>query len=235
MSYYANPGYQEKMMKMGADGRFFRSFLIMAMILLPAAPAATDQYSSSCSHGVCAKNTACEIRSYSNEVRIHYPSAEEHGRTQFRNAPSDGQTTVRQSERGETTSSSRSGPIRYNNPSVRRATDGGYSNRRQMWSGPRTRAHYGVASWYGRKFHGRKTANGEVYNMYARTAAHKTLPFGTMVRVTNLRNRRQTVVRINDRGPFIKGRDIDLSYRTAHDLGMVETGIEEVRLEIVSG
>lgn len=71
--------------------------------------------------------------------------------------------------------------------------------------------------------------------MYARTAAHKTLPFGTVVRVTNLRNGRQTVVRINDRGPFIKGRDIDLSYGTAHDLGMVETGIEEVRLEILSG
>ena len=71
--------------------------------------------------------------------------------------------------------------------------------------------------------------------MYARTAAHKTLPFGTVVRVTNLRNGRQAVVRINDRGPFIKGRDIDLSYRTARDLGMVETGIEEVRLEILSG
>jgi len=71
--------------------------------------------------------------------------------------------------------------------------------------------------------------------MYARTAAHKTLPFGTVVRVTNLSNGRQAIVRINDRGPFIKGRDIDLSYGTAYVLGMVETGIEEVRLEILSG
>jgi rare lipoprotein A (peptidoglycan hydrolase) len=205
------------------------------MLLLHAAPAATEHYSSPCSHGACAKNTACEIRSYSNEVRLRYPSAEDHGRTQFRNAPSDGQTTVRQSKRGGTTSSSRSGLIRYNNPSVRRTTCSGYSNRGKMWSGPRIRTHYGVASWYGRKFHGRQTANGEVYNMYARTAAHKTLSFGTVVRVTNLRNGRQAIVRINDRGPFINGRDIDLSYGTACNLGMVVTGIEEVRLDILSG
>ncbi len=92
-----------------------------------------------------------------------------------------------------------------------------------------------VASWYGWDFHGRKTANGEVYNMYDHTAAHKTLPFGTIVRVTNLSNGRQATVRINDRGPFIHGRGIDLSYATARDLGMLESGIEKVRLEIISG
>ncbi len=92
-----------------------------------------------------------------------------------------------------------------------------------------------VASWYGWDFHGRKTANGETYNMYEHTAAHKTLPFGTVIRVTNLRNGRQKIVRINDRGPFVAGRDIDLSYATARDLGMLESGVEDVRLEIISG
>jgi rare lipoprotein A len=71
--------------------------------------------------------------------------------------------------------------------------------------------------------------------MYERTAAHRTLPFGTVVRVTNLSNGRQATVRINDRGPFIKGRDIDLSYGTARALGMVDSGIEKVRLEILKG
>ena len=71
--------------------------------------------------------------------------------------------------------------------------------------------------------------------MYGRTAAHRTLPFGTMVRVTNLRNGLNTVVRINDRGPFVAGRDIDLSYGTARHLGMLDTGLERVRLEILPG
>ena len=92
---------------------------------------------------------------------------------------------------------------------------------------------YGIASWYGRKFHGRRTSNGEIYNMYKLTAAHRELPFNTYVRATNLRNGRSTIVRINDRGPFVPGREIDLSYRAAYDLGMVDTGLEEVRLEIV--
>jgi len=94
-------------------------------------------------------------------------------------------------------------------------------------------ASYGTASWYGWEFHGRQTANGETYNMYDRTAAHRTLPFGTLVKVTNLRNGRQVIVRINDRGPFVRGREIDLSYATARDLGMLETGVERVRLEIL--
>jgi rare lipoprotein A len=92
---------------------------------------------------------------------------------------------------------------------------------------------YGVAGWYGEEFHGRETASGERFDMYAYTAAHRELPFGTRVRVTNLRNGRHVVVRINDRGPFVRGRVIDLSYIAARDLGMLKTGLEEVRLEMV--
>ncbi len=89
----------------------------------------------------------------------------------------------------------------------------------------------GRASWYGHKFHGRLTSNGERYNMYGRTAAHKTLPFNTYVQVTNLRNGRRTVVRINDRGPFVRGRIIDLTYTAAHELRMVEDGVVPVKIE----
>ncbi len=92
----------------------------------------------------------------------------------------------------------------------------------------------GIASWYGPGFHGRFTASGERYNMYAFTAAHKTLPMGTEVLVTNLENGRQTVVRINDRGPFVKGRIIDLSYAAARALGMHKKGTAWVRIEALS-
>jgi rare lipoprotein A len=92
----------------------------------------------------------------------------------------------------------------------------------------------GIASWYGPDFHGKRTANGEVYNMYDYTAAHKTLPFGTYVRVQNLDNGRSVVVRINDRGPFVKDRIIDLSYAAARALGMVGPGTARVRLTVVS-
>lgn len=92
---------------------------------------------------------------------------------------------------------------------------------------------YGIASWYGGKFHGRRTSNGEIYNMYKCTAAHRRLPFDTYLQVTNLRNGRSTIVRINDRGPFIPGREIDLSYRAAAELDMVDTGVERVRMEII--
>jgi rare lipoprotein A len=89
----------------------------------------------------------------------------------------------------------------------------------------------GMASWYGEDFHGRLTANGEVYDMYAETAAHKTLPMNTYIRVTNLRNRQQITVRVNDRGPFLKGRILDLSYAGARKLGMLESGTAPVRVE----
>jgi len=92
----------------------------------------------------------------------------------------------------------------------------------------------GIASWYGPGFHGRLTASGERYNMYAFTAAHKTLPMGTKVLVTNLENGRQTIVRINDRGPFVKGRIIDLSYAAARALGMHQKGTARVRIEALS-
>jgi rare lipoprotein A len=89
----------------------------------------------------------------------------------------------------------------------------------------------GIASWYGADFDGRKTANGETYNMYAMTAAHRTLPFNTRVRVTHLGNGRQIEVRINDRGPFVPGRIIDLSKSGAAALGMLDEGTARVRIE----
>ncbi len=89
----------------------------------------------------------------------------------------------------------------------------------------------GIGSWYGKDFHGRKTANGEVYDMHGLSAAHKLLPFNTPVRVTNLDNGKSIVLRINDRGPFIKDRIIDLSYGAAKEVGMAQTGIARVRVE----
>jgi rare lipoprotein A len=89
----------------------------------------------------------------------------------------------------------------------------------------------GIASWYGRPFHGRPAASGEIYNMYGITAAHRTLPFGTIVRVHDLENGKDVTVRINDRGPFVEGRIIDLSYAAAQAMGMF--GIARVQLEIL--
>lgn len=89
----------------------------------------------------------------------------------------------------------------------------------------------GIASWYGRKFHGRKTANGEIYDMYAMTAAHKTLPMNTWVEVHNLDNNKKIKVRINDRGPFVTGRVIDLSYTGARKIDMVGPGTARVRIK----
>ena len=91
----------------------------------------------------------------------------------------------------------------------------------------------GTASWYGSKFHGRPTSNGELYNMYIHTAAHKTLPFNTIVRVTHLTTGAFTDVRINDRGPFVGERIIDLSMAAARDLDMVRTGTAPVRIEVL--
>jgi len=91
----------------------------------------------------------------------------------------------------------------------------------------------GIASWYGKDFHGKKTSNGEYYNMYDMTAASKTLPMNTMLKVTNLKNSKSAVVRINDRGPFVKTRIIDLSYAAASRLGVVARGTAPVRLEVI--
>ncbi len=93
----------------------------------------------------------------------------------------------------------------------------------------------GVASWYGNEFHGRPTSSGEVFDTNDLTAAHRTLPFGTYVMVTNLENDRSVVVRINDRGPFVRGRIIDLSYAAARTLGLIGPGTARVRLDILRG
>lgn len=92
----------------------------------------------------------------------------------------------------------------------------------------------GKASWYGFPFHGRLTANGEIYDMNTLTAAHKTLPFDSLVKVTNLANNESVIVRINDRGPYVHGRNIDLSYQAAKHLNMVGTGVAPVKLEILA-
>ncbi len=91
----------------------------------------------------------------------------------------------------------------------------------------------GLASWYGADFHGKATSCGEPYDMYAMTAAHKTLPLGTHVKVTNLENGRAVILRVNDRGPFVSGRIIDLSCRAAMDLGSFHKGLAKVRVEAV--
>jgi rare lipoprotein A (peptidoglycan hydrolase) len=94
---------------------------------------------------------------------------------------------------------------------------------------------HGVASWYGPRFHGRKTANGEIYDMHDFTAAHLTLPLGTVIRVTNTENDRTTLVRVNDRGPYIEGRILDLSYSAAKALGVLGNGTANVKVEVVEG
>jgi rare lipoprotein A len=91
----------------------------------------------------------------------------------------------------------------------------------------------GVASWYGSDFHNKKTSNGEIYNMYALTAAHKTLPMNTMVKVKNLENSKEVIVRINDRGPFVNKRVIDLSNQAAKKIDMIKKGTAKVRLTII--
>lgn len=91
----------------------------------------------------------------------------------------------------------------------------------------------GVASWYGEDFRGKKTANGEIYDPDKLTAAHRRLSFGTWVKVTDLSNNRQVIVRINDRGPYKKGRIIDLSLAAARELGMVKKGLARVKIEII--
>ncbi len=88
----------------------------------------------------------------------------------------------------------------------------------------------GTASWYGDDFHGKRTANGEVYDMHKKNAAHTILPFNTYVKVTNLSNKKYTIVRINDRGPFVKGRIIDLSYAAAKEIDMISPGTAKVEV-----
>lgn len=91
----------------------------------------------------------------------------------------------------------------------------------------------GQASWYGSKYHGKRTASGERYNMRAYTAAHKTLPFGTIVRVTNTNNGKTVDVKINDRGPFVKGRVIDLSRKSFEQIGNINAGTLPVKIDVI--
>ncbi len=91
----------------------------------------------------------------------------------------------------------------------------------------------GISSWYGPNFHGKQTSNGERYNMHARTAAHKTWPMDTMVKVKNLQNGKSTIVRINDRGPFVRGRIIDCSYTAGKEIGLDRMGIAKVDIQVV--
>lgn len=92
---------------------------------------------------------------------------------------------------------------------------------------------YGLATYYGDQFHGKKTASGEVYNKDDFTCAHRKLPFGTKVRVTNLKNKKSVVVRVNDRGPWVKGRVIDLSYAAAIEIDMIKDGMVRVKIEVL--
>ncbi len=123
-----------------------------------------------------------------------------------------------------------------NSPSVQRATMRPYvvNGRTYYPTVVQTGNIYrGIASWYGPNFHGKRTSNGEYYDMYAMTAAHKTLPMNTIVKVNNLLNGRSAIVRINDRGPFVKNRIIDLSYAAAKKLDIVATGTAPVKLEVL--
>lgn len=97
----------------------------------------------------------------------------------------------------------------------------------------RSHALVGQASWYGNKYHGKRTASGERYNMRAYTAAHKTLPFGTIVRVTNTANGKTVDVKINDRGPFVKGRVIDLSRKSFGQIGNINQGTVPVKIDVI--
>lgn len=104
----------------------------------------------------------------------------------------------------------------------------------QIIKDPKGFTEKGIASWYGKKFHGHLTSNGEIYDMYSMSAAHKTLPIPSYVKVTNLDNGKQAIVRINDRGPFHQGRIIDLSYAAAYKLDVVKTGTANVEIEHIN-
>ena len=120
-------------------------------------------------------------------------------------------------------------PSRYGNPSHYDVN----GKRYYVQQSSKDFQQVGIASWYGKKFHGRKTSNGETYNMFAMTAAHKTLPLPSYVKVTNQRNGLTTVVRINDRGPFHSTRIIDLSYAAALKLDIADSGTAPVKIEAI--
>lgn len=127
-------------------------------------------------------------------------------------------------------------PVRRPLPRLGKPTVGKPYRIAGIWYHPKAEPYYdraGIASWYGRKFHGRKTASGERFNMNALTAAHTTLPLPSLVRVTNLHNGRSIVLKVNDRGPFARGRIIDVSRRAADLLGFRKRGVARVRVQVV--
>lgn len=109
-----------------------------------------------------------------------------------------------------------------------------FGNANVYGGGNDSNTHSGKASWYGKDFHGGPTANGETYDMNSLTAAHKTLPFGTKVKVTNMKNGKSVVVRINNRGPFIKGRHLDLSRAAFESISNLNAGVINIKYEIIS-
>jgi len=125
----------------------------------------------------------------------------------------------------------------YETPGAKKGTEKVYSVNGQVYypkkEVPIGWTQRGIASWYGPKFHGKYTSNGEIYNMYDFTAAHKTLPMNTMVKVTNLNNGKSVLVRINDRGPFVKGRIIDLSYVAGKQIGLDKSGTAPVKITVI--
>ena len=127
-------------------------------------------------------------------------------------------------------------PVRRPLPRLGKPTVGKPYRVAGVWYHPKAEPYYdraGIASWYGRKFQGRRTASGERFNMNALTAAHKTLPLPSLVRVTNLHNGRSIVLKVNDRGPFVRGRIIDVSRRAADLLGFRKRGVARVRVQVV--
>jgi rare lipoprotein A len=104
----------------------------------------------------------------------------------------------------------------------------------RMSPAPKEKSETGLASWYGQEFQGNTTANGEVFDLNGLTAAHPTLPFGTTIRVTNLKNNEKIVLRVNDRGPYIARRVIDVSWAAAKRLGFVRSGASPVRVEVMT-
>ena len=106
----------------------------------------------------------------------------------------------------------------------------GPSDKKSKWAGY---TEFGKASYYSTEFQSKKTASGELYNKYKRTAAHKKLPFGTRIKVMNIKNRKTVIVRINDRGPFVKGRIVDLSSSAFDRIAHLATGVIDVRIEVI--
>ena len=121
-------------------------------------------------------------------------------------------------------------PSKYGNPDSYEV----FGKKYQVMNAAEGFKQKGIASWYGNKFHGRRTSSGEDYNMYAMTAAHKTLPIPVFVEVTNADNGRKAIVKVNDRGPFHDGRIIDLSYAAATKLGVAKTGTANVSIRVVT-